>query len=376
MTTGAAERPHDTMISGTVGVVRLFGIPVRLHFTFVLLLIFLLFIGIGNRQSGSATVIYVLALFGSVLLHELGHALSARQYGIRTLEIVMFPIGGVARLERMPKARQEFWIAIAGPLVNLLIAAGLLSYLATVSQLAPLEVLSEPTDANLAQRIALGNLVLFLFNLLPAYPMDGGRILRALIALRKPEDTATQIAARTGQILAMAMGLFGLLSGNFMLLFVAMFVYLGATQEAAVARGRSLTSGYTVRAAMITDFRTLPHGATIRDAGDLLLATSQKDFPVVHGDRVIGILDRSALVRAMLKDGPDAYVSAVMDRAFPRVSVDDDLSIAFERLSVTGSCALVFDGEDRLAGILTAENLSEFVLLRQVSMTQAKAQSR
>jgi Zn-dependent protease/CBS domain-containing protein len=372
----AAEKPRNTMISGTVGVVRLFGIPVRLHFTFVLLLVFLLFIGIGNRQSGAATAVYILALFGSVLLHEFGHALTARQYGIRTLEIVMFPIGGVARLERMPRARQEFWIAIAGPLVNLLIAAGLLAYLDRTDQLAGLELLRDPTDANLAQRIALGNLLLFLFNLLPAYPMDGGRVLRSLIAVWKPEDTATQIAARTGQILAMTMGLFGLLSANFLLVFVAMFVYLGASQEGMMARGRSLTSGYTVRSAMITDFRSLPHGATVRDAGDMLLATSQTDFPVVHGERVIGVLGRKALIRAMLTQGPDAYVSSVMDRDFPRIQVNEDLGAAFERLSAPGSCAIVFDGEERIAGILTAENLSEFILLRQVSLAQAKTGTR
>jgi Zn-dependent protease/CBS domain-containing protein len=366
---------RESRIAGSFGVIRLFGVPVRLHFTFLMLLVFLLFIGIGNRQSGPMTALYVLALFGSVLLHELGHALTARQYGIRTLEIVMFPIGGVARLERMPKARQEFWIAIAGPLVNLLIAAALLLYVSRTVGIAPLAVLREPTDVNLAQRVALGNLILFLFNLLPAYPMDGGRILRSLIALRKPEDQATQIAAGAGRALAIAMGLFGLLSANFMLIFVALFVYLGATQEGSLARGRTLASGYTVRSAMITEFRTLQHVATIRDAGDLLLATSQQDFPVVHGERVLGLLGRSALLRAMLKEGPDAYVSGVMDRDFPRVSVNDDLTSALERLSLPGAAALVFDGE-RLVGMLTSENLSEFLLLRQVSLAQARSEGR
>jgi Zn-dependent protease/CBS domain-containing protein len=370
------EKKQDAMISGTVGVVRLFGIPVRLHFTFVLLLIFLVFIGVGGRQSGAATAVYVLALFGSVLLHELGHALAARQYGIRTLEIVMFPIGGVARLERMPKARQEFWIAIAGPLVNVLIAMALLVWLSRTGQLTPVEMMRDPTDANLAQRIAFGNMLLFLFNLLPAYPMDGGRILRSLIALRKPEDQATQIAAGAGRALAIVMGLFGLLSANFMLLFIAMFVYLGASQEGALARGRSLTTGYTVRSAMITDFRTLPHGATVREAGDLLLSTSQHDFPVMYGDRVIGLLSRGALVRGMLTEGPDAYVSSVMDRDFPRVSADADLTTAFERLAARGSCALVLGPDDQLAGMLTAENISEFLLLRQASLAKARTETR
>jgi Zn-dependent protease/CBS domain-containing protein len=311
-----------------------------------------------------------------VLLHELGHALAARQYGIRTLEIVMFPIGGVARLERMPKARQEFWIAIAGPLVNVLIATALLLWLSRTGQMGPWEMLGDPTDTNLAQRVAFGNMLLFAFNLLPAYPMDGGRVLRSIIALRKPEDQATQIAAAAGRALAIVMGLLGLLSGQFMLIFIALFVYLGASQEGALARGRVLTTGYTVRSAMVTEFRTLPHGATIRDAGDLLLATTQHDFPVMHGDGVIGLLGRGALVRAMMSEGPDAYVSSAMNRNPLRVSVNADLTTAFEQLAAAGACALVMDEDDRLAGILTSENVSEFLLLRQASLAQARAGTR
>jgi Zn-dependent protease/CBS domain-containing protein len=361
-------RQNEGRMAGTVGNLRLFGVPVRLHFTFVLLLIFLISIGLGGKQSGAATAVYILALFASVLLHEIGHVLVARWYGIGTREIVMFPIGGVSRLENQPKARQELLIVAAGPLVNLLIAIILL---ATQRNFVPLETLRVPTDANLIQRIAMGNLLLGLFNLLPAYPMDGGRILRSVIAFWKSEEEATQIAASAGQFLAVAMGLFGLLSGNFLLMFVALFVYLGAQQEGAAARGRSLTSGVPVKAAMITDFRTLSHGNTIREAGDLLLSTSQQDFPVMHGDEVVGLLTRSALMRAMLREGPDAYVAGVMERNFPRVPPDMELAAALPILSAAGSSALVMDG-DHLLGLLTAQNLYEYMLLRQVSIAQAK----
>ena len=235
-------------------------------------------------------------------------------------------------------------------------------------------MLREPTDANLAQRIAFGNLLLFAFNLLPAYPMDGGRILRALLALTRPEDQATRIAAGAGRFLAVLLGLAGLLWGNFILVFVALFVYLGAAQEGAAAKGRILTSGFPVRAAMITDFRTLSHGDTIRDAGALLLATSQHDFPVVHGGQVVGLLSRAALVRAMMSQGPDAYVAGAMDRDFTRVSPEADLSEVLPMLSAAGAPALVME-DDRLAGLLTAENLSEFILLRQVGLPAAKTQA-
>jgi Zn-dependent protease/CBS domain-containing protein len=362
------DKPQSEFIAGSIGTISVFGVPVRLHFTFVLLLVFLLFIGIGGRQSGVSTAVYIVALFASVLLHEVGHTLVARRYGIRTIEIVMFPIGGVSRPERRPAAREELWIALAGPVVNLLIALALLGWMYAKVGWIAIEQLREPTDANLAERIAIGNLLLFLFNLLPAYPMDGGRIMRALLARWRPEDEATRIAAGAGQMLAIVLGLAGLLAGNFMLIFVALFIYLGAAQEGASARGRIFTSGFPVRAAMVTDFRTLQHGQTIREAGELLLATSQHDFPVMHGDRVIGLLTRAALVRAMMSDGGEAYVSSAMERNFSQVSPETPLAEALPKVAGPGACALVIDGEGRLLGMLTSENLSEFILLRQAAL--------
>jgi len=363
---------NQALTGGSIGILRLFGVPIRLHFTFLLLLVFLLFIGIGERQSGMSTAVYILALFGSVLLHELGHAVVAKQYGIRTIEIVMFPIGGLARLDRQPKATQELWIALAGPAVNLLIAGAIAAWFWREHALVPMQELLKPTDTNLAQRIGFGNLSLALFNMAPAYPMDGGRVLRSILARWRPEDEATRITAATGQVLAVGMGLLGLLGGNFMLMFIAMFVYLGAAQEGAMARGRILTTGFPARAAMVTDFRTIEHGDTIRNAADLLLATSQHDFPVMHGGAVVGLLTRNTLIRAMLSQGPDAYVAGVMDRDFVRIPPDMDLSEAFSRTA--GSSALVMDGEN-LLGLLTSENFSEFLLLRQINLAQAKGRS-
>lgn len=374
--TPTEDKPKPAPSAGTLGVLRIFGVPVRFHFTFILLLIFLLVIGVGERQSGVMTALYVLALFASVLLHELGHALVAGLYGIRTTEIVMYPIGGVSVLNASPKAAEEFWIAISGPLVNGLIAAGLFAWLATRHQFLPFELLKDPTDANLAQRIATGNFLLFLFNLLPAYPMDGGRILRSALMLFKPEEESTRIAASAGQALAAMLGLYGLLYGNFIVVFVAMFIYIGASQEGAAVRGRLLTTGAPVRAAMITEFRTLSHGDSIRDAGNLLLATSQNDFPVMHGDQLLGLLTRSALVRAMLASGPDAYVASAMDRNPRRVSPDMPLSDVLQDLSTARASAVVMDG-DKLVGLLTSENVSSYILLRQVSLQQqARAHAR
>ena len=360
---------REARIPGSVSAFTVFGVPVRFHFTFILLLIFLIYVGLEGRQSAAADAIFVASLFASVLLHELGHALAARHYGVRTIEIVMFPIGGVARLERMPRAREELWVASAGPLVNFLIAAVILAIVAFSREmrLHGLGALTDPTDANLLERIAFGNLILAVFNLLPAFPMDGGRILRSLLAIWKSEETATQIASRAGRGLAIGMGLYGLLSMQYMLLFIAFFVYLGAAQEGQAAMGRSLTHGMPVRAAMMTKYHTLSHGNTIGDAARLSIETSQQDFPVLHGEQVIGLLDRNALLKAMAGEGSVAYVAGVMDRDFVRLDPAMDLAEALPVMAAGGPCALVMDG-DSLVGLLTRENLSEFLVLRRFGM--------
>ncbi len=361
-------------MSGALGVAKLFGVPIRLHFTFILLFVFLIVFSVESGQSGFLTVLYIAALFLSVLLHELGHAVVARRYGIRTIEIVMFPIGGLARLERSPKAREELAIAIAGPAVNLVIAALLFGYLMIEGQMVPISNLLQSTDENLLHRIGAGNLILAVFNLLPAFPMDGGRILRAVIALRRSEDEATMIAARAGRWLAVLMGLYGLLSMQFMLVFIAFFIYLGAAQEGMAASGRSLMEGVQVQEAMVTDFRTLSHGNSIREAADLLLSTSQQDFPVMHGNQVVGLLGRNALLRAIATEGPESYVASAMERNPVILEPETDLSQALPLLGKAGSCLLVMK-DNELLGLLTTENLSELLVLRKIGIGRAAISS-
>lgn len=362
--------PPAPTTPGSLFVVRMFGVPVRFHFTFVLLVILLVVYGM-EGPSGAESAIYVLALFLSVLLHELGHALVGRRYGIRTAEIVLFPIGGVARVERNPKPREELWIALAGPLVNIVLAVVLIGIAVAVSGTIRWEKVFERKSGELLGQIAAGNLILALFNLLPAFPMDGGRILRAMLAIKRSETVATEIAARAGRILAMLMGIYGVASANYMLVFVAFFVYLGAVQENAAVHGRALTQGVPVRDAMITDFRTLSHGQTIRDAANLLLSGSQQDFPVMHGEQVMGLLGRNALIRAMAQEGPDAYVASAMNREFVTLEPTMDLSEAMPYLAQAGSCALVLE-EERLVGLLTSENMTEYLVLRRLGLPQGR----
>lgn len=361
------EIPVENRMPGTLSVGQFFGIPLRFHFTFVLLFAFLITISLAGAQSWVGNTIFIAAIFASVFVHEMGHALVSRRYGIRTLEIVMFPIGGIARLEKNPGIREEFWIAIAGPAVNFVIAAGLFAYLAGTGQWQSISKMAEATDFNMLQRIAVGNLVLGLFNLLPALPMDGGRILRSLLARYRPEAEATQLAARIGTGMAVLMGLAGLVTFNIFLLFIAFFVYLGASQERAMSIGKSAMQGMPARSAMITEFQTLNHGDTLRDAAAALLASTQQDFPIVLGNRVIGLLGRARLLRALAQDGPDAYISAHMDRDFVRIDPETDLAEAMPRVAAAGSAALIMKG-DELLGMLTMENLTEFILLRQMGL--------
>jgi Zn-dependent protease/CBS domain-containing protein len=354
--------------AGTVRAFRLLGVPVRLHFTFILLLIFLVVTGLGG-ESGGIWSLFILGLFASVLFHEMGHAVVAKRFGVKTREIVMFPIGGVSRMERTLRPKEELWIAFAGPLVNILLAGAIFGYMAWSREGMDFRLgeLLEPGNVKVMPRLAFANLLLAGFNLLPAFPMDGGRILRALLSYVRSPDEATRMAAWMGRALAISMGLYGLISAQFLLVFIAFFVYLGAAQEGVAAMGRQLTHGIPVRAAMITRFERLGHGDTVRDAANLLLSTAQQDFPVMHGDQVIGLLGRNLLLKALAQEGPDAYVAGVMDRDYLTLEPAADLAEVLPLMARAGRCALVMDG-DRLVGLLTTDNLAEFLMLRRVGM--------
>jgi Zn-dependent protease len=358
-------------VPGAVGVFRVLNVPIRLHFTFLLLFSLLLISGLGGQRSSVVYVLYVGGLLLSVLLHEFGHAVMAKHYGIRTLEVVMFPIGGVARLDRRLEPAEEFGIALAGPLVNVFLA-GLCWVLATSSNyIVSLNGIFKATDENLAAQLFFGNLAMAGFNLLPAFPMDGGRILRAILSRFKTEEDSTRLAAWIGRMIAISLALYALFSGHYLLVFAAFFIYIGAAQEAAASLGRALTLGIPVRAAMVKEFHTLSHASTIREAIDMSLACSQQDFPVVHGGAISGILNRNALLHALASEGPDAYIVGVMDRQYISLTPDLDLSAALPVMARSGSCALVMKDEE-LVGLLTTENLSHFLALRRFGLEPAE----
>ena len=358
----SAQPRHD----GSFEIAVLAGIPIRIHVSFLLILAWAVFGGI--RGGAGLRILWVLTLFSCVVLHELGHALVARRYNIRTRSIVLYPIGGVASLETQPRPRDELWIALAGPAVNLVIALALwgIQALAGLPSYAPGAPI---TAGSYLAALLEGNLLLAAFNMVPAFPMDGGRVLRALLARVMDEAAATALAARIGQILALAFGLFAFYQSNFLWLLVAVFVYFGAGQEAAAFKAKTLVAGHRVREALLKEFHTLPPGATLRGASDLLLAGSQQDFPIVHGEEVVGILSRSALMRGIATQGWDAYVTGVMDRDFTVVHPEDDLETILAQGTFTSPILAMeqdASGNQKLVGMLTQENLLEFLTLAQL----------
>jgi Zn-dependent protease len=304
-------------------------------------------------------VVYIVGLFASVLLHELGHALVAKGHGTVTTEIVLYPFGGVARLKGLGAPKQELITSLAGPAVNVIIAVALFVGLQLTGHwVAPENLTAE--NMGLVARLMGANVALALFNLLPAFPMDGGRVVRALLARRLGMVRGTAVAASIGQAMAILFGLAGLIIGNFILMFIAFFVFVSAGQEVVFQRSLAMMRGQRVRDAMLSRFETLAHADTLGQAADLLLATSQQDFPVTAGSDVIGLLTRADLVRGLADHGPAAYVAGSARREFLRLRPDQDLKEAVERTqSAPGKVGLVFEGE-RLVGLLTEENVGEF----------------
>jgi len=341
------------------------GIEIHVHFTFVLLL---LFIGFAYWQSthqigaALAGVAFILALFGCVLLHELGHALMARRYGIKTHDITLLPIGGIARLERMPENPiQELWVALAGPAVNVAIAAVLFVELAATGGFVAATDVSM-TGGSILHRLMAVNLLLAVFNMLPAFPMDGGRVLRALLSTRLGRRRATAIAANVGQFMAIGFGVFGFFYNPF-LVFIAIFVYLGAQAEAGVVEMQSALGKFRVRDAMMTRFRSLSTTDTLGKAVDELLAGSQQDFPVIDDAMPVGLLRRNDLVKALSENRRDAKVEDFMCRDCDAVDGSDSLNRTVESMHAKQWATLAVTQAGRVVGLLTLENVSEMILI-------------
>lgn len=347
-------------------VARVAGIDIRIHATFFLLLGFVAYLS-GHKEGASwglGAVLIWLLVFLCVLLHELGHALAAKAYGIPTVDITLYPIGGIARMERMPeKPAQELVVAIAGPLVNVVIIIVLGLVLLATGELSGAAILNPST---FLQFLFTTNIYMVVFNLIPAFPLDGGRVLRALLATRMEYAQATKLAASIGQGLALALGIFGAFTGWFLLILIAIFIYMAAESEAAIVQMRSVTAGLPVSSAMMTRFDTLDHRSTLNQAIDVLLGTSQHEFPVLDDNGgFAGLLTKHDLLVALRNSGADTPVTDVMVKGLPTVLPQTSLDRALDFVRQGGAAALpVLDNTGRLVGLFTPENVSELLMVK------------
>jgi len=349
------------------------GIDVFVHATFLLIIGWVGLTYWQQTQTLAGTlegILFTLILFGFVVMHEFGHALMARRYGIKTRDITLYPIGGVARLERMPdKPIQEFWVALAGPAVNVVVAALLFIWLVVTGTFAPLNSLTL-TTGSFVERLMLVNVTLVLFNLIPAFPMDGGRVLRALLAMRLNYTRATQIAASIGQGLAFLFGFVGLFS-NPTLLFIAFFVWIGAAQEASLVQMKSALGGIPVGRVVVTDYQALTPSDTITSAVDRILAGSQTDFPVVENETVVGVVTRADILAALSRQQQAAPVTTIMRRDFQVADANEMLEPAFMRLQACDCRTMPVTYHGRLIGLLTTDNVGEFLMI-QSALNQSR----
>jgi len=346
------------------------GIRIEVHVTFLLMVA-----GLAIFQSGTTppllTVGELLLLFLCVVLHELGHALAARRYGIQTREIILLPIGGVARLERMPeKPIQEVVVALAGPGVNVILATGLAATLVAMG-VTPEQAI-ERADNGLLEFLLFANIAMLLFNLVPAFPMDGGRVLRALLAMTMPYARATRIAAQVGQGFALLFAAFGVfVLRSPVMVFIALFVFMAAGEERALVQTRASLAGMPVSAAMVTAFMSIETRHELQHAADLMLAGDQQDFPVLEGGRYLGMLTRAELIRGLREEGPSAPVGRIVHVDVEPIDAAWPLEKALQVMRAGRLAAVPVVMRGQLVGLLTLENVSELLMVQEARQRHA-----
>ena len=363
-------------------IARIAGTEVKVHLTFLLLLGWIAY-DVWSAAGPAAALGYTLffvAFFLCIVLHEFGHITMARRFGVRTPDVILLPIGGVARLERIPEApRQELLVALAGPAVTVAIIVVLLAIsLATGTTASGIVEIARgtgravaghgdlPEDVTFLVRLLMVNAAVLVFNLIPAFPLDGGRVLRALLARRLGLARGTRIAGAIGQMFALALGVLGFIWSQPIWLLVAFFIFLGAGSEASAVATRLAGQGLTVSRMMVTDFRTIPVYASLQQAADLLLAGEQREFPVVDNlGRTEGILTRDNLIRGLTRLGPGGTVGEAMTSTAPTVLPTLGFQEALDRLRASGLPALpVVDASGALVGLLTRDNITDLLLIR------------
>ena len=347
---------------------RLFGTDVRVHLTFFLLLAWVGYAAFaqGGWPAAVENTLFVLALFACVLAHEFGHALAARRYGIRTPDITLLPIGGMARLERMPETpKHEIIMALAGPAVNVVIFLVLVLALGARIDPETLGQIDQPAVGFLT-RLAMVNLFLAVFNMIPAFPMAGGRVLRAALSLTMDRVRATRAAATAGQGVAFVFGFWGLSSGNPVLVLIAFFVFIAANAEAQDVAMRAISRSLMARDAMITQFESLAPTDHVEAASTALIRTTQHEFPVITPDGALhGFVTRNAIFGAVMEEGGrNKPVTEIMEVDIPRKELGTGLEEVLNALHAGTPAVAICQKDGQMLGYVTRENVGELMVIK------------
>jgi Zn-dependent protease/predicted transcriptional regulator len=358
-------------MKGSLKLGKIAGIGIFVHWTFSLLIAFIIYI---NYRTGYTTlqiawsIMFILCIFVTVFLHELGHSIAAKQFNIKTKDITLLPIGGVSRLESLPeKPKEELIVTFAGPLVNIVLAfiTGLFITFPATSEALAIELSTGVNASNFFLNFFIVNIVLAVFNLIPAFPMDGGRILRAILSFKFERHVATKIAARIGQFLAMGFILLGFISNPF-LIFIGLFVIIGAQMESEYSDSKYSLKGYKVRDVIMKQYQTIDASEPIKTAVTLLLDSQSKIFLITENNEPVGTLNRDQIIKALSEQGENVVIASVMNKNLIYLDVETLLENIFELVYKNKSNLMLVMENNELVGTLDTENLLEFLLIKGV----------
>lgn len=358
-------------------IAKVFGIKIFIHWTFFILIIWIAAMSMREGNNITQTiysVAFVLAIFFCVVLHELGHALTAKRFNYITKDIILLPIGGMARMDELPEnPKQELLIAVAGPIVNIVIAL-LLSPFINWSQIneASLDKFAL-SGSNFLFSLFAVNISLAVFNLIPAFPMDGGRIFRAILSMWTGRVKATAIASRTGQFIAFIFFFLGILYNPFLAL-IGVFIFITAKAENEDVKSKYYLHNFKVKDAMSHHYYKLDKKSTIKDAAKLLIDVEPNDFLVTDNEKIVGTLNSDEIIKALVKKGENSKVEEAMNTKVKFISKDIDLDKVLKEFSQSNETIMPVMDNNTLIGTVNMKNILKLIMVNSAAQKHSETE--